>query len=204
MRNGQALLCASLLIACGPQVPAERGVPRTAPTSSFNVRRVVAGRLAVDLSGARAVIHGLCPTECCRYGPWIVAAVPVWERPDTLSPRRGILAYASAVKADSGLVILDSVGLAVVLRDTLDVPTGRRFLRGDSLVLLTEGETGWNAVWRDTITSEIHEFASAIRIIRRPSRRWHWWAYITSESQTLHGWTDVSLARPSGADACGG
>lgn len=53
---------------------------------------------------------------------------PVYDRPDTSSRRIGNTVRGEAVRADSGVVIVDRVGVAAVLRDTFSVPASVSYL----------------------------------------------------------------------------
>lgn len=187
-----------VIVACHRSAPVTSGPPSVLP-----VQRIVSGGLALELTGATARIHGDCPTECCRYGDWITPVTPVYDRPDTSGRRIGSTVRDEAVRADSGVVIVDRVGVAAVLRDTLLGP-GVRLVSGDSLVLLTQGETGYQALWRGRLLLvELDDSApGSIRIVRRPSMH-RWWAHIVSKGRALHGWIDMDRAPVAGADACG-
>jgi hypothetical protein len=178
------------------------------PPTAVRVIRMEQGPIVLELVGVRAVVHGECPTECCRYGDWrIVAPVPVRVRPDSASPVVGTTPSGLAVRADSGVVIFDTTAVAIAGRDTVVTVGGHvwHFVAGDSLLQLTRGETASLTLWRDQLgIIEDPMFYSAnavLREVRRGSPT-QWWAYVQSRSSGLAGWIDVFKTNVSGADAC--
>jgi hypothetical protein len=174
--------------------------------------------MTVELTGARAVVHGDCPTECCRYGDWTIGPTPVRDRPDSSAPVIETTSSGLAVHADSGLTIYDPFGLAVATRDVgleglevaprdggLPVPGRLAVSSGDTLVLLSEGETGYMFLWRGKFGMELDPTESAdkgVRLLRHQSER-QWWAFVSSKSSSLRGWINVDRTEIAGADACG-
>ena len=171
----------------------------------------------VELTGQRAVVHGDCPTECCRYGDWTIGPTAVRDRPDSSAPAIASVSRELAVHADSGLVVVDQVGLAVATKNVdvegleqmpSDSGLGRRHLAvpsGDTLMLLREGEGGYMFLWRGKVGADLEPTESGdngVQWLRRPSER-QWWAYITSKASSLRGWINVDRNEVSGADACG-
>jgi hypothetical protein len=178
------------------------------------------GPFAIDIADDRAVVHGGCPFECCRYGDWRLEGPAVLRRrPYSLAPEVAKLPAHFRVFADSGLVILDSVGIAIVQRDTVDYapPPGivlndtsdiHHFARGDTIRILDGfGEGAWRIRWRGTSNDQMQEVSdtattAAIRLVREP--HWHWWAHVTSDAGALSGWIETEKVWITGFDACGG
>jgi len=178
------------------------------------------GPFAIDIAGDQAVVHGGCPFECCRYGDWRLEGPAVLRRrPYSFAPEVARLPANFRVFADSGLVILDSIGLAVVQRDTVDYapPPGvvlndtsqiHHFARGDTIRILDGfGEGAWRIRWHGTSNDQMEEVwdttaTAAIRLVREP--HWHWWAHIVSDAGALSGWIETEKVEITGADACGG
>src|SRR5687767_8313232 len=64
------------------------------------------------------VVSGVCPFECCTYGRWrFVTGADVQAAPRTDAPVVVRIAPGSRVRADSGRVQVDTVGVVVVRRD---------------------------------------------------------------------------------------
>jgi hypothetical protein len=174
--------------------------------------RFVSGPLTVELTGQRAVLHGDCPTECCRYGEWTIGTtVPILDRPDSSARVVATSTNGMAVHTDSGVVAYDTAGLVVATHDTVlearaELPGARLAIAsGDTLVLLSEGEGGFMFLWRGKVGMELvvdDSPSAAVRMARRPSAQ-QWWAYVTSKSSPPRGWIDVNRANVHGADACG-
>jgi hypothetical protein len=156
--------------------------------------------------------HGACPFECCRYGEWTLrsASMPIyrwWSAADSI----GVLRKGEKFRADSGIVMVEPVGIAVVTSDSLRLePYPQAALigahRGDTLRLLNYlGEGYRNVRLRDSVFSMMEQWDSSgthgAQLTRNPVSAWY--VHVTHGAEK--GWIlmkrDASVA---GSDACGG
>jgi hypothetical protein len=185
------------------------------------IRDVRDDLFAVNIAGDQAVVYNSCPFECCGFGDWRLRAPAVLRRRAyEEAPVMARLPVNLHVLADSGLVILDSIGLAVVQRDTVygapspgtvldDTSHVHHLTRGDTVRILDYfGEGSWRVRLHGTSDDDMEEFAwhtsatAAIRLVRKP--RQHWWAHVTSDAGALAGWLEMDKVSAAGADKCGG
>jgi hypothetical protein len=132
------------------------------------------------------------------------------------------------VRADSGHVRLDTLGLVLVRRDFRDADAGAAYQAGDTLLVLDYLGEGFSNVWVrgerrqlslvDVLTTHGPPVAAAdtaTMVELRPTAA-VWWAHVTlpprtprarasADQRPRRGWVlmtpDVEV---SGADACGG
>lgn len=157
------------------------------------------------------VVHGACPFECCHYGDWTVhndVALRATYAPN--APVVGKVASNTVVRADSGLVILDTIGLVAVNATVTDADGGWDFARGDTILVLDYQGEGYYEAWLRghaiSVTSFWNESGrSGARMLRPPHQMW--WTHFTAAARgdTVRGWVHMNdTLRVSGADACGG
>lgn len=197
-----SLASLALLMACGRVRPSPEDSAPVALAAAPSERRVRWNHIEVVLTGDRAVQHGECPTECCRYGDWMIGPTTIRDRPDSTATIIGRSTAGMAVHADSGLTIVDPVGLAITTRpirleNAGDIPAG------DTIRLLTPGETGFTALWNGRFALEAEPASSfGMRLVRLNMKR-EWWAYVTAKSGSMRGWIDVDRTLVKGAVVCG-
>ena len=148
-----------------------------------------------------------CPFECCRYGTWQLRTGALLRRePSPASDSLAALGAGARIVTDSGIVIVDPVGLAVITgtpRRTMDT-AALPVRAGDTLQLLDYlGEGIQRVRARDsvfTVDFMIDSTGSGgVKLLRAPRRSW--WAHLR-EPQT--GWILMDSVRVRGADACSG
>ena len=159
------------------------------------------------ITGDSAIIPGACPFECCQYGRWKLRTVAeLRAAPSASAPSLGQLAVGTEVNADTGIVILNPVGLAVAMRPFVDSNTRLTLNRGDTLVIL-------NNLGEGEVSARLHDSAvqiaiwdldtagqSGLKLIRPPGE--YWWAHFVV-SDSMRGWVLMDNVDVLGADACG-
>jgi len=98
----------------------------------------------------------------------------------------------SRIHTDSGIVIMNPTGLAIVVEETEEMrqnPSGFRV--GDTLEILNSVREGvhrvrWHGEEFETTTAELGRTASWLRTIREPVQSW--WVYMTDSSSGRSGW----------------
>jgi hypothetical protein len=165
----------------------------------------VRGQLPADV----LVRRNACPFECCVYGNWLARSdIPFYPTPRPTGPAVFTLSKGEKLRADSGIVYITSIALAVVddtvVRYRDQTPW---LLPGDTLVLLEPiGEGYWTMWRRGEILNDVPPFFESIpeprrgRLIGTPRREW--WVHATINGR--RGWFNADSAEVLGADACGG
>lgn len=185
--------------------------------------------LAASARNDTATIEGACPFECCHYGAWtLVTAATLRAAPDPEATVIARLPIGMEVRADSGIVIMNPVGLAVAVRDFQDPDTRLTLHKGDTLTILNnEGEGFIKARLRDSMvdvtiwsfdsasidarqfdvtdttiihTMSVTDLRAGLRLVRPPGE--YWWAHFIV-GDTLRGWVLMDSVEVDGADACG-
>lgn len=155
----------------------------------------------------RYVALKACPFECCRYGTWrLRTAATVWREPSRTSDSLVALHAGARIVTDSGIVIVDPVGLAVITgtpRRRID-PSAPPLSAGDTLQLLDYlGEGVQRVRTRDSVFTVGFMIDSAgsngVQLLRAPRRSW--WPHLR---EPLAGWILMDSVRVRGADACSG
>lgn len=148
-----------------------------------------------------------CPFECCRYGTWQLRTAALLRRePSPTSDSLAAFSAGARIVTDSGIVIVDPVGLAVITgtprrpMDTAALPVRA----GDTLQLLDYlGEGVQRVRARDSVFTVDFMIdstgSSGVKLLRAPRRSW--WAHVR-EPQA--GWILMDSVRVRGADACSG
>lgn len=186
--------------ACGR--PADERVDSTADTARAPTAR------AAGPSAATFVSRGACPFECCVYGRWTLRTIAqLRPAPRVDGPARD-LAPGAVVSADSGVVVVDPIGLLEV---TAAAPMPRlgdslRAQPGDTVELLDYIGEGIRRVRLRGRELEVEEFwrytdARGVRMLREPVQ--HWWVFMTDSASRASGWVLMDSVRVAGADACG-
>ena len=155
------------------------------------------------------VARGACPFECCVYGDWTLLTAALLRSAPGASDSAGVLPPNTPIRADSGLAVVNPVGLAVVeqspakgiFEDTINLRVG------DTLELLDYEGEGYRNVRVRGRRLLLTEYWSAetdakhgIRLVRKPESRW--WVHATAGAR--RGWMLMDSVRVRGADACGG
>lgn len=158
------------------------------------------------------VIPGACPFECCRYGKWtVLGGVALRAAQSSDAPVVGHVASGTAVLADSGDVIVDTIGVVAMTGMTSDLESGRTFAKGDTLLLLDYQGEGYRGAWLRGHSISVADFWSetgvnGAKLVRAPHAAW--WAHLSvpRAGDTLRGWVNMTAdsVRVSGSDACGG
>lgn len=172
-----------------------------APTDSVTPRPV-----------APYVVHGACPFECCRYGKWKVLGGAVLRAAQSAqAPVVGHVASGTEVRADSGNVVVDTIGVVAVSGAMSDIESGRTFAKGDTVLLLDYQGEGYRGAWLRGHMISVAEFWSATgangaKLVRAPHTAWWTHFSIPQKGDTLRGWVNMTTdsVRVSGSDACGG
>lgn len=166
--------------------------------------------LLAELPIDRTVYYarGGCPFECCRYGEWVMRTAATLRSNYRGSPDSvGILAAGDKVRADSGVVVLQPMGLAIVTDTTLKFETAgaKPAVRvGDTLLLLDYHGEGYRSVrWHDMVFTMEEQWDSTgsrgARLVRKPVSAW--WVHMTRGN--LRGWVNMTGVEVGGSDACG-
>ena len=189
---------------------------------------MVAGAQAARVPRPAApYVTAACPFECCTYGQWeFPAGASLRSRPRVESPEVARIGTGARVRADSGHVRLDTLGLVLVRRDFHDPDAQLEYRAGDTLLVLDYLGEGFSHVWvrgERRQLSLLHvttqhgppvgaDTASMAEL--RPSRA-EWWAHVTLPTPVRkegaaaigprRGWVLMSSdVEVRGADACGG
>ena len=152
--------------------------------------------------------HGGCPFECCRYGNWTMrTGATVRNNYRGYQDSIGVLSAGDKVHADSGVVVVRPMGIAIVTDTTLRFDaTNRPAVRaGDTLFLLDYHGEGYRSVrWRDSVFSMEEQWdatgSKGAKLVREPISVW--WVHMTKGD--VKGWVNMSRVQVGGADACGG
>ena len=211
----------------GDSVVERRGQPQP-----IDARRLVAalGTLRVQLAAtakgrdfaptdtiaarpvAPYVVHGACPFECCRYGKWkVLGGAVLRAAQSSQAPVVGHVASGTEVRADSGNVVVDTIGVVAVSGAMSDIESGRTFAKGDTILLLDYQGEGYRGAWLRGHTISVSEFWSATgangaKLVRAPHTAWWTHLSVPQQGDTLRGWVNMTTdsVRVSGSDACGG
>ena len=170
-----------------------------------------------------------CPFECCTYGAWrFVTGAAVRAAPRESSPVVARIAAGERVRADSGHVRLDTLGLVLVRRDVREPDTGEGYRAGDTLLVLDYLGEGFSHVW---VRGERRQLSlldavplhgamaspdtAAMAELRSPAATW--WVHVTlparppagkaagTRPRARRGWVRMTNdLEVRGADACGG
>ena len=201
-------------------------------------RTLLAGACLTSAGAARAqdarmprpaapYVTAACPFECCTYGEWrfeTPATLRATPRPD--APALARLAPGTRVRADSGHVRIDPIGLVIADRDYRDPDGAASFPAGDSILVLDYLGEAFFHVWSrgerrqlalNDVSRAFGEPAPAadgtppaLREVRAPASVW--WVHVTplplvrkERSPARGGWVHMSAeVDVRGADACGG
>ena len=154
-------------------------------------------------TGVEEVLHGACPFACCRYGNWTMprgGTLRATYSPNSDSVAK--IAEGARVRADSGLVIIHTVGLGVLVSDPPPM-SGMPRVADTVEILNTAGEGVHRVKWHG---AEFELPTSLLQVIREPYQSW--WVYMTDVATQRSGWIMVSgMAeqpnQPAGDNACG-
>lgn len=183
------------LTACGGQT-AERQSQNQADTVASEVAPPpeapppAAAAPAPDLP--EYVIHGVCPFECCKYGDWtLLQGGALRSAPSADADSVAVVATGASVHTDSGVMVLQPPGLAVVVGN--DTSTAARAgggpQVGDTVALLSyTNQKNTRVQWQG------QEFERAgragLQILREPVQRW--WVYLSDPRSGQSGWLQMS------------
>ena len=211
--RGLVLLLLVGLAACAPD---ERQAEQQQPADSLatppdtvplHPDSAALQRFRAQLPAEILVRGNACPFECCVYGAWVAdTVIPMYAAPRGTGTAAFTLAKGATLAADTGVVFVTQIALAIV-EDTVADGPNPVLLPGDTLVLLDPiGEGYWKAWRRGQVLETVPPFfeswwrpAPAGRLIGEPAREW--WARATANGRT--GWFRPDRYRVRGADACG-
>jgi hypothetical protein len=166
-------------------------------------------------------IPGICPLECCRLGRWQSnwAAIPVYVAPGQRGSRHTAIAAKSTFVADSSIVVVRRLGIAIVDRPVRTIPgavTDSTMLApGDTVYLLHyQLEDTFTAVVNG-VTKDVEAFWKDGpgmlrpkgtpffgRALRGPVEEW--WVHVRFGAGSV-GWINMTRNESvSGPDGCGG
>ena len=213
---GRAWLCAVLVAvaaACardteraGQQAPPDT-VATSPDTLPVHPDSAALQRFRSQLPPDVLVRANACPFECCVYGQWVAdTIIPMHDAPRSAATPAFSIAKGTALQADSGVVFVTGIALAIV-DDTVSDGPNPVLLPGDTLVLLDPiGEGYWKAWRRGQLLESVPPFFESWwhpkqsgRLIGEPAREWWVHALVNGRS----GWFRADLFRVRGADACG-
>jgi hypothetical protein len=171
-------------------------------------------------------VTAACPFECCNYGEWrFETPAALRQAPRADAPPIGEIAAGTRVRADSGHVRIDPIGLVIADRDYRDPDGAEHFPAGDSILVLDYLGEGFFHVWSRgerrqlALNGVLSTFGDpvgsdsappALREVRAPGSTW--WAHVTllppvrkAPPSVRRGWVHMSAeVDVRGADACGG
>lgn len=156
------------------------------------------------------IARGACPFECCQYTKWRLRSTGILRaaaRPDARVV--DTLEVGTELTADSGFVLLDPVGIAIIgtpppVDNPADTP---KWSTGDTIEILDYVGEGYRRVrWKDRIVTVEQNWSADPRDTSGGSRllreeRQFWWVHATTPRQ--RGWLLMNDTQVSGADACG-
>src|SRR5690349_21674157 len=156
-------------------------------------------------SGPEYIAHGVCPYQCCTYGAsTMISPGTLRASPTFCSDSLARVVAGSRIHTDSGIVIMNPTGLAIVVEQTSG------FHVGDTLEILNSVSEGvhrvrWQGEESEVTTTELGRTASWLRIIRDPVQSW--WVYMTDSTSGKSGWMRMGgvatgVNQPPHADAC--
>lgn len=162
-------------------------------------------------AAAPYAVRGGCPFECCGYGAWTLrSAGKIQDRPRPGARVIASLPAGTKLTGDSGHVVMDTLGIAVVVGTPTGLSEGDPPLAaGDTLILLDYGGEGVRRVWARGVSGFLTEWwnypnANWIRLVRAPVTG-GWWAHVTwtVRGKRRGGWLDMVNADVRGVDFCG-
>lgn len=200
MRASMSLLTVLLavgLTGCGGGGrPAQRTTDSAADTTTVSPpSRPAEPVTAVAQSPAieeEYIVHGVCPFECCKYGDWtLLQGGALRSAPSGDADSVAIVATGASVHTDSGVMVLQPPGRAVVVgNDTTAAARGAGGPQvGDTIALLSYTDQKNTRVrWQG------QEFERAgragLQILREPVQRW--WVYLSDPRSGQSGWLQMS------------
>ncbi|MDH4044785.1 MAG: hypothetical protein OEY20_12280 [Gemmatimonadota bacterium] len=187
---------------------------------------VVAALLSVAEPGAAQgppslplVREGVCPFECCIYGPWVArTAIPVFAREGNRADTVGMLAPGDAVEALTGNVHIRRAATAVFqqpYRMLLTLSDTLRLAPGDTVYVLDHISEGVYHVWYRGTPFEMDQqwvypdesaaVQAGARALADGPPETEWWVRIR-QRDGREGWILLDPTGPAvfdGSDACG-
>lgn len=207
----RALLASFLLVvtACQSDAPATIDSAGTGgTTASGAVAPAPPSDPAAPSARAYYVARGICPFECCHYGPW-VAEGPVEAYARELSRDSVVFRIASGdtIVADTGNVHIMVPGVVVVGQPvTMELSSGKPFgsaAPGDTVFVLEYHGEGYYNVRHRGRDAEVESFwsdSTRARLVREPVQEW--WARVRAKDGR-QGWVRMNDARIGDVDLCG-
>jgi hypothetical protein len=193
-RLGVVAILAAGLTACGGRTAerktqggddtaeAEAAPPPQAPPP--------AAEPAADLP--EYVIHGVCPFACCKYGDWtLLQGGALRAGPSTDADSVAIVATGASVHTDSGVMVLQPPGLAVVVgNDTSAAAQGAGGPQvGDTVALLSyTDQKNTRVQWQGQDFERAGR--AGLQILREPVQRW--WVYLSDPRSGQSGWLQMN------------
>ena len=160
------------------------------------------------------LLAGQCWTYCCQFGRWhLLTAVALREKPNVSARLVGSLPTGIDVNADTGVILVDSIGLVIVRSPTWDSFLNDTLMPPDTLLPLV----GWKpedsdtpeyyAWWRGLII-HVDQFwdpagHSGAQILAQPHATW--WVRMSAVrgNRRLHGWAEMAdTVRVEGNNGC--
>jgi len=156
-------------------------------------------------AGPEYIAHGVCPYQCCTYGSsTMILPGTLRASPTFYSDSLARVVAGSRIHTDSGIVIMNPTGLAVVVEEASG------FRVGDTVEILNSVREGVHRMRVhgeefEATTTELGRTAGWLRIIREPVQ--YWWIYMTDSTSGKSGWmrmggVTAGVNEPLHADAC--
>jgi hypothetical protein len=143
---------------------------------------------AVSDQPAAYIIHGVCPFECCKYGPnWtLLHGGALRSDADETADSIGSVADGATVVTDDGAMVLNPPGVAVVVPDTSNHNSGGPAV-GDTVQVITyTGAKISHVRWND---QEFDIGWGALHLVHEPLQRW--WVHMTDPVSGQAGWLQM-------------
>ncbi len=152
-------------------VDTAEAAPDAAPATTVNQLPPTRGE------GSEYIVHGVCPFECCKYGDWtMLNGGALRTEPNGSADSVGSVTAGATVRTDSGVMVLNPTGVAVIVSDTASTPqSGPRV--GDTVEVISyAGQKVTRVRWNG---NELDK-TDGVQILRDPVQRW--WVHVTDPS----------------------
>ena len=130
------------------------------------------------------IVHGVCPFKCCHYGNWTsLRGGALRTEPSLSADSVGGIAPGAQMRTDSGVMVLNPPGIAVIVSDSAAGSSGAH--AGDTVEVLNSVGPG-QQISRVRWQGQEMEMTSGLRMVRDPMQQW--WVYVTDPTTLTGGW----------------